>query len=517
MVLHYIIKKIIYDYGRIIVSDLRLYNILADLNAFKYEPESIKFILKQVLQLRGKEMLDSCKRSLPVETTLNQYIQYISEQCGFVEKQVRYVVESLAYGIGWISQLSKSPFYPESFERKLEITAYIYNIMCINITQIEGSESLNRKIHNEAYEYYDPGTTYMGVDILKFDSFKNPIDKNWKDYIFTPQDKDFIANLEWKNKTGIGIICGFNNIRAIDIDSLGCFDNCDYGFWSNPRSKSDNKFDSFIEYCLYLLNLPKDYKWVVRSGSGRGIHIIFKCEDIEGIDIDVTAFTPNKKLKNQEFNLDEWHYEYKKNVDLDFHRLELFWKGHIVAYPSRGVDYDGFNINSPYEPNHNQYDYVNTNNSVPLDEPSYITIKDLDNLLVKLCGEARAEWHEYNETKKRYSKFFRVKKLRTSRDSMGGYNVFRDSLSWLEQCTNTEGINSLGVYYVLDKNYEEAARCFRKANSDLAHYNLAEMILFGYIKGNKNEILEHYDKCKNSNRIHSCELDDMKRFIDEYK
>lgn len=96
MVLHYIIKKIIYDYGRIIVSDLRLYNILADLNAFKYEPESIKFILKQVLQLRGKEMLDSCKRSLPVETTLNQYIQYISEQCGFVEKQVRYVVESLA-------------------------------------------------------------------------------------------------------------------------------------------------------------------------------------------------------------------------------------------------------------------------------------------------------------------------------------------------------------------------------------------------------------------------------------
>ena len=516
MILHYIIKKITSDYGKIIVSDLRLYNILADLNAFKYEPDSIKFVLKQVLQLRGKDIFESSKRSLPAQATLNQYIQYITAQCGFVEKQVRYVVESLAYGIGWISQLSENEFRPESFEQKLEITAYIYNMMGINITQIEGSKAFNRDIHNIAYEY-GPDTSYMGVKVLKFDSFKNPTDENWKDYISISQDKDYISNFEWKNKTGLGIICGFNNVRAIDIDSLGCFVNCDYKFWRNPREKSNNKFDSFIEYCLYLLNLPKDYKWVVRSGSGSGIHIIFRCEDVENLNLEVEAYSSKKVEENLDFNLSGWFFEYKKNVQEDFERLELYWKGHIVASPSRGIGYESFYNNSPYEPNHNQYEFINNSGRIPLEEPSYITVNDIDNLLNNLCGVARAEYHEYNETKKRSSKFFRVKKLRTSRGSMGGYNVFRDSLSWLEQCTNTEGINSLGVYYVLDKNYEEAARCFRKANSDLAHYNLAEMILFGYIKGNKNEILEHYDKCKNSNRIYSCELDDMKRFIDEYK
>ena len=72
MILHYIIKKIISDYGKIVISDLRLYNILSDLNGFKYEPESIRFILKQVLLLRGKEILNSQDLSLPVHATINQ-------------------------------------------------------------------------------------------------------------------------------------------------------------------------------------------------------------------------------------------------------------------------------------------------------------------------------------------------------------------------------------------------------------------------------------------------------------
>lgn len=513
MVLHYIIKKITSEYGKIIVSDLRLYNILSDLNAFKYEPESIKFVLKQVLQLRGKDLLDASKRSLPAQTTLNQYVQYVTNQCGFVEKQVRYVVESLAYGIGWISQLSENSFRPESFEQKLEITAYLYNMMGINITQIEGSKSFNREIHNIAYEY-GPDSSYMDVEVLKFDSFKNPIDKNWKDYINVPQDKDFISNLEWKNKTGLGIICGFNNIRAIDIDSLGCFENCDYEFWRNPREKSDNKFDSFLEYCLYLLNLPKDYKWVVRSGSGKGIHIIFKCEDVEGLNFNTAAFPSKKVEDNLDFNLSGWYFDYKKNVQEDFRRLELYWKGHVVAYPSRSIGYEGFYNNSPYEPNHNQYTFINSG-IIPLEEPSTITVNDIDNLLNNLCGKITTESH-YDRNKRESSHYYHVAKLENCRDSMGGYYHYKDHIEWLKKCTSTEAINSLGVSYVLKTEYKKASECFLKANTDLAHYNYVQLILFEYIPGTKNDLLRHYDEFKNSKRIYEDSINEIKKKIDNF-
>lgn len=512
MILHYIIKKITSDYGKIIVSDLRLYNILADLNAFKYEPDSIKFVLKQVLQLRGKDIFESSKRSLPAQATLNQYIQYITAQCGFIEKQVRYVVESLAYGIGWISQLSENDFRPESFEQELEITAYLYNMMGINITQIEGSKALNREIHNIAYEY-GPDSSYMGIEVLKFDSFKNPTDENWKDYISISQDKDYIANFEWKNKTGLGIICGYNNVRAIDIDCLGCFENCDYEFWRNPREKSENKFDSFIEYCLYLLNLPKDYKWVVRSGSGSGIHIIFKCEDVENLNLEVEAYSSKKVEENLDFNLSGWFFDYKKNVQEDFERLELYWTGHIVASPSRGIGYESFYNNSPYEPNHNQYEFINNSGRIPLEEPSYITVNDIDNLLNNLCGTITSE-SPWDFNNKHRSNYYHIGKLKTSQNSMGSYNHYKDSIAWLQKCTSIEGVNSLGVAYVLNKEYQKAAECFIKADSDFAHYNYAQLILSEYIPGTKDDLLKHYDKCKNSKRIYEHSLNDLKKDID---
>ena len=515
MVLHYVLKKIIEEYGRIVVSDIRLYNILNDLHAFEYEPESTRFILKQVLLLRGKDILESQKRSLPATATINQYTKFITEKCGFAEKQVRYVLESIAYGIGWAKKFTDTCFTYEDFEQKLEIYAYLYHILGINITQIKGSDSANyeaRKLAHYSYEH----ETYEGIDASKYNSYKHPFNKEWKDYITIPQDTNYLKKLNWKDKTGLGIVCGYNNIRAIDIDALACFEHCEYSFWSNPRESPDNKFDSFIEYCLYLLNLPKDYKWVVRTGSGQGIHIIFKCEDVEGLDLDITAFPSKKMEENLDFNLSGWFFEYKKNVEEDFGRLELFWKGHIAACPSRSEDYQSFYENSPFEPNHNQYEFINNKNKIPIDEPSMITISDVDNLLCNLCGTVASETHEYDKTKKRYSCFYHISKLENTQDSMGGFNRHKDDIVWLKNVNTIEGINSLGVCYVLEKQYDKAVECFEKANSDLSHFNLAELILFGYIKGTKSEALAHYNICSKSNRIYHDTLDEMKKFIDDF-
>ena len=100
---------------------------------------------------------------------------------------------------------------------------------------------------------------------------------------------------------------------------------------------------------------------------------------------------------------------------------------------------------------------------------------------------------------------------------MGGYYHFEDELSWLENCNSAEGINSLGVYHVLEKQYDKAMLCFERANSDFAHYNIAEMILFGYVKGSKFDALKHYKFCADSKRIDKDALDKMKQYISDFK
>ena len=493
MVLHYIIKKIISEYGKNIVSDLRLYNILTDLNAFKYEPESIKFVLKHVLLLRGKEILHSQERSLPVQATVNQYTQYITDSCGFIENQVRYVVESIAFGIGWLTEMNTEFTYIRSLSKRLEIAAYLYNIMGMNITQIKG--------HNDLYGSYHRSS----------DSFKNPIDLGWREYIIKQQSNDYLSTLSWDDKTGIGLVCGYNNIRAIDIDGLGCFENCDNDFWNNPRKEPNNKFDSFIEYCLHLLNLPKDYKWVVRSGSGDGIHIIFKCEDVEELKLNVSAFPSKKVNENLEPIFSRYGgflgFNYKKNVELDFDKLELYWNGHLASYPSIGKDFDSV----PY--GLYKYQFINTNDTFPSDEPSTISVNDIDNLLITLCGTITTEspWERKNEHR---SYYFHIAKLKNCQDSMGGYNHFKDTIQWLQKCTSKEGVNSLGVAYVMNKEYEKAAKCFIEANSDFSHYNYAQLILSDYIHGTKEELLIHYNECKNSKRIYEDCLNKLKMDID---
>ena len=66
------------------------------------------------------------------------------------------------------------------------------------------------------------------------------------------------------------------------------------------------------------------------------------------------------------------------------------------------------------------------------------------------------------------------------------------------------------------KQYETAVKYFKLSKSEFAHYNLAILILFGYINGTKNEVLEHYNLCKNSCHIHQYDIDDMKKFIDNF-
>ena len=74
-------------------------------------------------------------------------------------------------------------------------------------------------MRNELYLY---ATYYqsMGMNISPIEktNYKKPVIENWKRYISIKQDE--IHNFNWEDSVGIGLISGFNEYRALDIDEL---------------------------------------------------------------------------------------------------------------------------------------------------------------------------------------------------------------------------------------------------------------------------------------------------------
>jgi|GEM_PF-1618677 len=105
--------------------------------------------------------------------------------------------------------------------------------------------------------------TKFGVNIVGYKNrSKEPIGK-WKDFQNIRQAIHEAFNFVWGTLTGIGIILGkIGNIHVIDVDYV----------------ESDEEVYKVLE----LLGLPKDYSWLVRSGSGKGFHIYFHSENLSG-------------------------------------------------------------------------------------------------------------------------------------------------------------------------------------------------------------------------------------------
>jgi hypothetical protein len=78
---------------------------------------------------------------------------------------------------------------------------------------------------------------------------------DWERYETNRQSIDELLSYDWENATGLGVVLGYENLCAIDID--GCID------------------DYFIQNILRELKLPSDYEWVTKTGSNRGYHILF--------------------------------------------------------------------------------------------------------------------------------------------------------------------------------------------------------------------------------------------------
>ncbi len=84
----------------------------------------------------------------------------------------------------------------------------------------------------------------------------------WENWQLIEQTEKDVTGLGWNDGvTGVGGICGINDIRNLDFDKVTDL--------------------SFVEMFAKRLGLGEIYPWIVKSGSGNGFHIWFKLIESE--------------------------------------------------------------------------------------------------------------------------------------------------------------------------------------------------------------------------------------------
>jgi len=111
-------------------------------------------------------------------------------------------------------------------------------------------------------------------NVNSIDILKSPC-KEWKHLRFKSPIKDYFTDTDWEFATGIGAVLGYKDLRAIDVDVV----------------VSESVQEELIKSFLKILKLPKDYEWVVRSGSGKGFHIYFKSNPVNLYEIFIESKT----------------------------------------------------------------------------------------------------------------------------------------------------------------------------------------------------------------------------------
>ena len=105
MELHQALKHIIRCEGQDIVTDLRIINILNDLNAYQ-DIQGSKYILRAIFD---DGFASRFYQTGSLNKQANDLIRRFTTTTGFNEESVLKIFHSLAFGLGWISQMPITP------------------------------------------------------------------------------------------------------------------------------------------------------------------------------------------------------------------------------------------------------------------------------------------------------------------------------------------------------------------------------------------------------------------------
>ena len=487
MDIHIAVKEILAQYGLELIRDSKLVNYLADVNCFA-EFHSAKNILKELLTSYGENIFSIKIHNEPYELELIKYRSEFSKAHGYQIEIINYLFDSISYGLSWennadysLKKLRNTHSYSEKTSKsnnRLRFFANLYHYFGINVTCIKGKPE-----DKVTYLYDDPVT---GVELRH--PFKEPSDSNWKSFFDEEQDVDYISDQDWEEASGIGAVIGYNGLRALDFDDV---------YFLNPNHRNLEIFGLYVNKVLDLLNLPSDYQWVVKSGSGCGFHIIFKTKEISDLGCDSVGFVPSEKSIKECGR---------------FARMELRWKDHLVLPPSKSIGY--YDDDLLYFPECQWYTFYHGN--FPNYAPKEVEIGNLNNLLNYFSSVISKV--SYVGT----APIIGNKKLTTNIDSWGGNHIqFKATENWAKACQSND--NEEYVTYLLKDSYkkpdnlQKAVEILRRYNSAISHYNLASLIANNKIEGTKSEAMTHFSIAQQCKDIDVEAIDLLKRDVERMK
>lgn len=196
--------------------------------------------------------------------------------------------------------------------------------------------------------------------------------------------------IDWEDVTGFGVHLESDSLRAIDVDGV-----LDY---------------AVIENLLDDLNLPKKYKWVFKSGSQCGYHILLKCEmpeDLYQTPADSSLIVASQNAKGAKFgslDTNAYYPDVKSyGANHQFYKVEFKWEGNVVLPPS--LHQSG-----------NEYSFVN---GFPKELPAIVDFDTLQKLKEKIASvQAKSSSHPYMNDDDSFSSYFASSVRLTFADSV---------------------------------------------------------------------------------------------------
>jgi hypothetical protein len=133
----------------------------------------------------------------------------------------------------------------------------------------------------------------------------------WKHLYSQRQEADEASKYQWHKAIGVGIVNGPGDWRTLDIDACK----------TTEHDQITPVSESVLLRVLHALDLPDNYRWTWRSGSGTGWEIAIRCADE----------IPEGSLSGKEKGV---YWGDAKNPD-DFDHIEVRWeKTQTIAPPS---------------------------------------------------------------------------------------------------------------------------------------------------------------------------------------
>lgn len=457
--------------GIAIVGEKKFVNYLSDLCSF--DTPALKRIISILVDEKYLVPLADIDTKVDMEFFFKNIGTQLIQKEGFQPHLVNFVIESLFNGT---QDKRGTPSLPEkNGKNDLPFFANLYHHFGMNITHIQ-------KTTKKWYKYYD--------EVVTQDSYKDPTDPEWKRFLELEQDSDYINNQNWNTATGIGVVTGYKQLRALDFDYLDLLEK---------NINGGERLNIFISKVLNLLGLPGDYPWVTRSGSGYGLHFVFRCKDIDGFNNKVASFVPSPDTKEKGDG---------------FECLELRWSGHLVMPPSHSANYYNEHFRDPRIEHYRFYSC-----DFPTYAPIEIDFNKINNLLNYFSSTVGSM--NFVPSKSKPSEYVHIIghiKTTTKINSEGDYSDFKPSEQWANSCDNEEA----ALYYlskdlckIKTGNLKKAVELLKKSDTPISHYNMANLIAHGILSGNKKDALGHFAFVQNSKEISQYDIRRLKDDINQ--